>query len=283
MKMLLSVRGLFMLGFAILLATNIVVLSGVASNRSGKPDTQIILTERELRLPSRISSENSGLRLKITWRVLEEDTGYDNYSGWQSPEWFDAEKLEVLGFNVDIHDRAMRSDISYRHELPKEVFVVLEYDGETYKEAFNRAEYRLEKARDTISPSDTDAKRRKEVEKAANQLSRERFSTSRLFAIDVGLNPDILREKYQDQAHFIITKGLAAAKRYYDKNKKEVTGTIKGLSIKNIHVPLKHRQVFDTLLGKGIRKWNAPDPPRYQVELGYGNRWEPWMMSVQLM
>ena len=161
MKMLLSVRGLFMLGFAILLATNIVVLSGVASNRSGKPDTQIILTERELRLPSRISSENSGLRLKINWRVLEEDTGYDNYSGWQSLEWFYAEKLEVLGFNVDIHDRAMRSDISYRHELPKEVFVVLEYDGETYKEAFNRAEYRLEKARDTISPSDTDAKRRK--------------------------------------------------------------------------------------------------------------------------
>ncbi len=53
MKMLLSSRGLFTLGFVILLATNIIVFSGVASNRSGNLEAQIILSERELTLPSR--------------------------------------------------------------------------------------------------------------------------------------------------------------------------------------------------------------------------------------
>ena len=52
MKMLLSARGLFTLGFVIFLTTNIIVLSGVASNRAENPEAQIILTERELTLPN---------------------------------------------------------------------------------------------------------------------------------------------------------------------------------------------------------------------------------------
>ncbi len=283
MKMLLSARGLFVLGFVILLATNIIVFSGVASNRTSNPQARIRLTERELRLPSRISRENSGLSLKITWRVLEEDTGFDNYPGWQSPEWFDAEKLEALGFKVDDHALEMGGDISYRRPLPKEVFVVLEYNGDAYKEALNRTERALDEAKGAISANAADDKQRKKVENATNRLSNERLSNSRLFAIDVGLDPTILRENYKDQTRFIITKGLVSPNRYYAKNKKEVTGYIKGLSIRNTHVPLKHRQVFDTLLDKGTRKWNSPDPPRYTVELGYGSRWEPWIVSVQEM
>lgn len=283
MKWLLSSRGLFVIGFAILVATNILVLSGVASNRSGEPESQLILTERELKLPSRISNENSGLRLKITWRVLAENTGYDNYSGWRSPEWFDAEKLKTLGFNMAAHELETGSDISYRRPLPKEVFVVLEYNGDAYKEALIRTKISLDEAKGTLSSNTSDDKVRKKVEKAVKRLQRERVTNTRLFAIDAGLDPDVLREQYQDQTRFIITKGLAAPRSYYDKKKKQLSGYIRRLSIGAIQVPLKHRPMFDTILAKEPLNRNAPVPPRYQVQLGYGGRWEPWMISAQQM
>jgi Domain of unknown function (DUF4824) len=283
MKWLLSSRGLFLLGFAILLSSNIIVLSGVASNRSGKPDTRIILTERELKLPSRISNENSGLNLKIDWRVLSENTGYDTYSGWRSPEWFDAEKLKTLGFNVAAHGLARNSDLSYKRPLPKEVFVVLEYDGDAYKEALNRTKFSLDEAKEARSSDPSDEKGRKKIEKAVKRLNRERFASSRLFAIDAGLDAGKLRAQYMDQTRFIITKGLAAPRSYYDKKKKQLSGYIKRLSIGAVHVPLKHRPMFDTILAKEALGGNTPQPPRYQVELGYGSRWEPWMISVQQM
>ena len=261
MKWLLSSRGLFAIGFAILVATNILVLSGVASNRSGEPESQLILTERELKLPSRISNENSGLKLKVTWRVLAENTGYDNYSGWRSPEWFDAEKLKALGFNVTAHELETGSDISYRRPLPKEVFVVLEYNGDAYKEALNRTKISLDEAKDTLSSNTSDDKVRKKVEKAVKRLQRERVTNTRLFAIDAGLDPDVLREQYQDQTRFIITKGLAEPRSYYDKNKKQLSGYVRHLSIGAIQVPLKHRPMFDTILAKEPLNRNAPVPP----------------------
>jgi hypothetical protein len=66
MKILLSSRALFLLGFFMIVATNIVVLSGVASNRSGNPESEVILTERELQLPYKIHEENSGLTLSTS-------------------------------------------------------------------------------------------------------------------------------------------------------------------------------------------------------------------------
>ena len=148
-------------------------------------------------------------------------------------------------------------------------------------EALNRTQMSLDKAKDAISSNTADEKGRKEVEKAAKRLKHEQFSNSRLFVIDAGLDPGLLRGKYKDQSRFIITKGLVSPGSYSDKNKKEITGYIKRLSIRAIHVPLKHRQVFDTLLDKGTPQWNSSDPPRYKIELGYGSRLEPWIVSVQ--
>lgn len=282
-KILLSSRGLFAIGFGILVATNIVVLSGVAFNRSGNPEAQITLTERELQLSYRIHEENSGLALRLAWRTLGKDEDYNYSPDWRSPAWFSSEKLKELGFNIDNHLKWEDNIIFYKLPIPKEVFIVLENNGESYREALRRAEMVLEKGEGLFRLNSDDKKLHDNLERAEKRVKRERIIESRLFAIDAGLDPKKLREKYNDRTRFIIAKGLVTPRYHYGNNKKEVAGYITKLSIESIYVPLKHRQVFDAILVKDESKQNALRGPRYKVELAYGNRFEPWIVSVQHM
>lgn len=280
MKILLSSRGLFALGFFVLVATNIIVLSGVASNRSGEPDTQIILTERELRLPYKIREENSGLALRLTWRALGNIDDYSHYSDWRSPSWFNAKKMEALGFNLNDFLNANGHTTFYKQPIPREVFIVLEYDGEHYKEAVARAEVALNKEENALKLNPGDKRSQDNFERAEKRLKRERENETRLFAIDAGLEAGELREKYSDRTRFIITKGLVKPRFYHNKTKKEVVGHISRLSVASINVPLKHRQVFDSILALGKSYRNDFRHPRFEVKLAYGNRLEPWIVSV---
>lgn len=281
MKILLSSRGLFAIGFGILITTNILVLSGVAANRSGTPQTQITITERELQLPYRVHQENSGLALRLAWRVLSQDEDHNNYSNWTSPGWFSAEKLEELGFNIDNYLSSKADGSFYKQPIPKEVFIVLENKGEPYREAVKRAEIALEKEKDLFNLKSGDQRLRDNFERAEKRLKRERITASRLFAIDAGLDPQKLREKYHDQARFIITKGLVKPRYNDNKEKKDVSGYITKLSVARIHVPLKHRKTFDAILAQDKSRENDFSPPRYEVELAFGSRFEPWIVVVQ--
>lgn len=282
----LSSRFLFAVGFVILIGTNIAVLSGVSSNRSGIPETQIFLTEREVPLSYRVFEEDSGLTLRLVWRILGRDREYDGYGRWRSPAWLNAEKLKELGFNID-HDIQSKNKV-YRSGrfLAKNVFIVLENNGEAYRESVKRAKNILETKKDAVGLDPGNKDLLDKLERAEEQLRRERLTASRLFAIDAGLNPQKLREKYHDRTRFIITKGLVKI-RYTHKAKKEdevdIFGYIKSLNIKRIHVPLKQRKIFDTILNRDKLKRSEFRPPRYQVELAYGGRFEPWIMSVQLL
>ena len=284
MKIRISSRALFALGFVILAATNIVVLSGVASNRSGNPETLVTLTERELQLPYRVHEENSGLSLRLVWRTLgkNEEEMYD-YSGWKSPAWFSAEKLDELGFKTD---GALSSDDNgthYRKPIPKEVFIVLENNDETYRDAIKIAEKVLEKAQGLFKSNSGDKTLRNKYESAEKRLKKERMENSRLFAIDAGLYPGELRNKYKDRARFIIVKGLVKPRYRYHKKKKEMFGVISRLSTERIHVPLKHRNVLDNILAQDKPKQNGFQSPRYEIKLAYGSRLEPWIVSVHHM
>ncbi|MFT7823310.1 MAG: DUF4824 family protein [Sulfurimonas sp.] len=69
MKALTS-KKLFLIAFLILILTNLIVLYGVFNNKKGEPESQIILTERELQVPYSTSKENSGLSLRILLQSL---------------------------------------------------------------------------------------------------------------------------------------------------------------------------------------------------------------------
>jgi hypothetical protein len=71
--------------------------------------------------------------------------------------------------------------------------------------------------------------------------------------------------------------------RYNHNKKKNAFGYISRLSVASIHVPLKHRQVFDSILARDKSRKNDFQSPRFEVTLAYGSRFEPWIVSVRSM
>lgn len=272
-------QGLFILAFVLIVAVNGIVLSGVALNRSNTPEAEVILSERELPLPYRRHEENSGLALRLAWRTLAED---DEYGSWRSsPAWLSAEKLQALGFDLAADGAADGDRRSAKAPLPRKVFIVLENDGPAYRETVHRAAAALREAEDLVRVNPDNEKILEQFEQAEKHLRRERLTASRLFAVDAGRDPAILRRAYDDRSRFIIARGLVKPTYHYEKNKTRVSGYISGLVVGNIHVPLALRERLDAILRAQQSKRTDLAPPRYEVGLAYGRRFEPWVVSVK--
>lgn len=270
-------RRLFLLGFFVLIATNAGVIAHVAANRSGAPSALLTLSERELQLPFRLHKENSGLALRIQWRVpgKEDDGRYDR----GNPAWLDAAKLQELGFTAaELFGGNGRKH--FRQPLPKEVFIVLENDGESYREAVRRAEVRLAKEQAELQTNSGEKRLQTAVHEAEERLIRERTTASRLFAIDAGLDPRKLRATYSDRARFLITKAVIRGGYRSGKTAPEVTGQISKLSVETLHVPRDQRTSVDGLLAPNQSGRNGLQPPRYAAVVAYGRQFEPWIVSI---
>ncbi|MCK4535859.1 MAG: DUF4824 family protein [Desulfuromonadales bacterium] len=270
----------------LLVAVNAFVLAGIATNRSNQPEASLLLTERELPLAYRYNIsdlENSGVSLTLSWHPYETD--------WS---WLDAAKMSELGFDV----RPLRKDTedsrSYRRPLPKKVFAVLEYEGESWQ-SFRRK--KLEE-RAKLPEKVTQEKLEPEAaERQRKQIDSSLTAASRLFAIDAGLDPQQLRKRYPDTSRYLITAAMVRlldAGWYYRRNDDNTTptkrGSIQSLLSTSIHVPLPHRKVLDPLIGKAGLSPNrtyydpasdVPSRPRYRVRLNYGSRYEPWIDMIE--
>jgi hypothetical protein len=261
-------RVLFAVALLLLIAVNALVLGGVAVNRSGAPESQLTLTEREAGLAYRRFRENSGRSLQLSWRVLPRDEK-EAYTGpWSSPAWFDADKLAALGYDVAELLRLEKSGKYYWDTLSKEVYIVLELGGAPYREALRRAQLIY------------DADRGGDLDAAKRRLQREHKQMSRLFAIDAGLDPTELRRQYRDRQRYLIAKGQVVPSFATDQKQTVVTGLIRRLSTERIYVPHKWHRLFDALPPKDNWKTGGIGGPRYQVRLAYGQRFEPWIETV---
>jgi hypothetical protein len=274
-------------GFLLLTITNIVVLGGVAANRSGEPEARLVLSERELQPPYTSKKENSGLSLRLIWRVPVEDDEGNVYHYGRSPAWFDAAKVAELKLNIGGTNEEGGDDARAKEPVAKEVFIVLQLGGEPSRRALAQAERALakekevqEKTRGDLSKND-EISRKDKLKAAVDRLEEERLRSSRLFAIDAGLDAKVLRARYPDRSQYIIAKGVVEAANYYGtRNKKEIYGRISMLLTENIHVPLQHRESFETATaGKQAAKLDRQGS-RYTIELVYGSRFEPWVASV---
>lgn len=278
MNRLLSPRPLFLLALALLIAANGVVLLHVATNRRGEPESRLIVSERELALPSFSHAENSGLSLRLNWQVLGVDEASPYPNRWSAPTWLDEAKMRQLGFPVD--QFLARSAERKGHDLTmnREVFVVLELDGEAYQAAIRRAEKKVAEA-ETVLP-DRPAADYNSAKNAQQRLNRLRAGDSRLFAIDAGLDPLPLRQQYSDRSRFLLVSGLIAPSVSSDKKTRRVSGRIERLLIERIHVPLEHRPILDALAATRPGDLERGKAPRYQIELAVGSRFEPWIVTV---
>lgn len=271
-------RATLIAGLALMALTNAVALGGAAYNRSGQPDSQLALTQREVQAPSPYSSrrhrdENSGLALTLQWRCLNDgETAYLGNRYCLSPPWLDAAKMAALGFDGRKLAPADGSEASlWRsvNQLPREVLVVLELNGPAYKEALRRSEKAYA---DAVGSNKDESDQRS----AKGELEYERDHSSRLFAVDAGLDLHALRTQYPDRSAYAIVH--ARVQPIWSERKAKARGRIDDVHAEHINVPIEWRRALD---GAKNRPANDDDKtPPFDALVAFGQRLEPWLVSA---
>jgi hypothetical protein len=279
----LSNKRMLLSGFVIILLTNAIVLGGVAYNRSGDPTSSPTLTERELALPYAygFEKENSAISLRLRWRVFDSKKARAYYSSWEPAEWLDADKLAALGFDVSYPLDQPGSDERYRKLISREVLLVMENDGPEYQKSLQQRLDNYAEAKRLRKENPDTKEFEKRLKNASAELAAEKNDHTRLFMVDAGLNYESLRQQYSDTSRYLIVKGQVRLGYYKYKGKPTyLRGSIQGLSIKKINIPLQHARLLLPLMERANRK-RGEKHARYSIDLHYGQRYEPWVMAVK--
>ncbi len=265
---------------ALVVATNAVVLAGVAYNRSGEPEATVTLTERELSLAYAVE-ENSGLELHLNWRLYRRERSFPGEPG---PGWFHREKLEAVGYDCSRPLTDPSARLAYEKALPRQAFAVLEYEGEAWRAAIAEAEQDRDRIAAQMGRQEATRKDLKEVEK---DLDRLRRTSTRLAAVDVALDPDALRSQYPDRGKYLIVQAevrLTVVDAPVEENGVQhpasLRGVISSILVDRIVVPRDLHSAL-VLLRKDRRSFSGPHEPRYRVTVNYGRRYEPWIHAIQ--
>jgi len=263
---------------AVIVVTNAVALSGAMLNRSGDAESQLTLSQRELRLPYRsFDRENSGLALSLDWRVLVHPDKNVVYYSWEysrggMPEWLDKAKMESLGFDMStVSEQAGRRN---DRMLSREVLLVLEFDGEAYRTSLERARQSLVTEEEKLAalPDSNDKKNR--LKSITDQLTREENENSRLFVVDAGLSVETLRAKYADRTRYAIVRGQIRPWAGNGRGESVARGSISSVSIEAINVPHAFRPL--------LADQREPGQGRFSASLSFGQRLEPWMTHLEV-
>ncbi len=269
---------------ALLLLTNVVVLSGVAYNRSGEPLVSIELTERELRIQRtyRSSDENSGMALTLEWQVLVlKHSSYNRYNRHGTPDWLDEDKLTDLGFDIETFKNKMAKYQYRTNQFDTDVILVMEYEGDTYHRALDLMASKLEELRKSAVDSPDDKKLSDKLEEFEKEITRGKLTNTRLYAIDADLDEQTLMKQYANKSNVLFMSGNIGL----NWSEKDIKGRIKRVRVNLIHVllPLSEQLPVFTA-GQAFTIYGEnPTPPRYKVRLNIGKRLEPWIDSVMAM
>ncbi len=126
-------RTAFILGLAVVFASNAVLLFKVAGNRSGGPVQTLELTETELPMMPR-EAEDTSVSLRLAWREYFPDTGGTQVSPDRGLT-FDHEKLRELGFRLGSPDKKAPD---FRAPQRRLLFVALENAADSRDETKRR-------------------------------------------------------------------------------------------------------------------------------------------------
>lgn len=274
-------------GAALVVTTNAVALIGVVYNRSGEPESELKLSERELPLPAwhRLNKESSGIALRLDWRIPEQivdtDTSAPGFYPVGSPAWLDRAKLSELGFDVSASHESAAGARHYARQLPREVLLVLELNGPAYRSARDwagrRAEYEAELF--AANPDKPEFERRAQA--AQRELQRVERRHSRLFVVDAGLDAQQLRERHKDRSVYAIVRGKIRAAVVGPASNRRLSGYVTGLSVATVNVDRSYRPLIEPLLRQRERD-GGDAVPRYEVTVAFGRRLEPWIESLSV-
>lgn len=251
--------------FGLILFANAGLLLGVWRNRSGPPDSELRLTDRELVFPGR-RAEDSTLTLHLRWQNTAPLVAHILRGGRHAhvPGWFDQRKLLDLGFDCSVPATATEASEYYRRSLPRNVFVALEYDGLAWRQWLQDREsvlrYQTEMDRASIP--------------FESRWEDESRTESRLVMIDASLTPEDLRRKHPDRNRVIILRALARVVVQPDPVVSYLRGAVTRLLTEDLYVPPK--------LGLLIDDSRNEKPSGYSVVLRNGSRYEPWIAALSV-
>ena len=280
-------KKLAIIAAALLVLVNVIVLTGAAYNRSGDPKASLQLTERELTLPYRYynNKENSGLALRLNWKVAPDLSNKYRYNGYSlsnytSPNWLKENKLKELGIDIE-KAKLNKKNSRYRYKSidSEEVIVVLEYDGESFKKIVSNAEIDIKQYRTSVEKSPDNKDSISKLKRQEETLTALKMSESRLIAIDAGLELKALKEKYNDSSKYLMLRGEVGPLWVDD----ELKGRIKKLYNSNVHMPLPYSKEINEITNNETKSNNynrRKKKPRYQVEFNVGKRLEFWVGKV---
>ena len=280
-------RRVLTIGIALIVVANAAALGGAMYNRSGAPDAELVLSERELGIPYDWGRDrdNSGLALRLDWSTVDSavvDTSAlaSLYVPRGRPTWLDSAKLASLGFSMSRPTTTREGREYYRRQLPKQVLLVMEIDGPSHERA--RAQFAARIARaDSVAaiqvgmPEAT----RRAAELARQNLVREDSTNTRLFVVDAGLDRTALRNRYTDRSRYAIVRGSVAPRVSGPDSALTFDAEITELAVPMIHVPHQFHTVFDSV--QPIRRpADNPGSSPFSVTIAFGRRLEPWMTSA---
>lgn len=264
-------------GLALILVVNAIALSGVYLNRSGEPESLVQLSERELNLPygGLNSKENSGVALDVRWRVHAGGDvqniyyEYGSYGGTAS--WLDETKMVALGFERPPGNRS--ANWRNRQQLKKEVLLVLEIDGATYRQSLEHARRKADDEAKLAAANPGKKEFENRAKNAKDYAQSEAGENSRLFVVDAGLEVEALRAKYPDKARYLVARGQIRPQIVTRDKQDSLTGYVSALSISQINVPVE----FQRALKHDVRT-NKTAP--FTARVAYGQRLEPWIVEL---
>ena len=275
-------------GIVLILATNAVALLGVAYNR-GEPESTLRLSGRELHLPYSwgFENENSGIALTLQWRVLtEQGEGLfglrTSYTGFGNvPDWLDKVKLMTLGFDLSKSEDTPQGRMYYDKLLPKEVFLVLEFDSSAYRMGLSRIRQHLQKEEALLKANAGEKEFEERAKNAKRELYQEERINSRLYVIDAGLDVAGLRTRYPDRKRYAIVRGQIQPHLVENNRKSKLVGYISGLSVSQINVPALYREIFEPLQKSTQTNEYGVAVSPFEVSVVFGKRFEPWITEAK--
>ena len=255
-------------GLALILLSNAVALAGVWYNRQGEPESRLLLSERELRRDwGGPYKENSGLVMRLDWRMPRHDVP-DADTCYSGHGLSDAQ-LQALGLPSNGPEPR-------RNTHP--AWAMLELDGPAYEQSLQLAERHLQKTSERLQQLPDDKELQAQEKAARDALTNERNKESRLFLVDVGLDPNALRQRYPDRSQYALVRGTVRVwQSCYSSTRSKLSGSFNPGN-ERISVPHAWRQ---TLAERISANYGNNDQP-FTAEISIGQRFEPWLSAVQV-
>lgn len=273
----------------LIVVTDLALLAAAGWNRRGEPEAELALTERELAMPAARQDEGSAIELSL--RMTHEPPGVvDRTARWKHYElprvdydWLDRAKLRELGVRVDLDAADPHAVEHYSRTVARPVWVVLEQDGPAWRAWIAGREEEVGRLSEPKALADAEA-----------VLAFDRTMRSRLFPVDAGTDPELLRRRYPDRhRHAVIAALLRATVVRPEDAEPFLSGHLMGAIVRQVHVPRDLGRQLEAFLPtetwdeietrermEAQSGWPAATPPRYDATLALGRRHEPWLVSV---